>query len=339
MSRLVAVLATLACMIGLAVAPAPPVAADSATVGESGWSVALTFPDLQWSSESCQFLPVTAVVAGSTVESWTFGGFVTARDDDGEGLDWYIDYDTKVSDGVGTFTFRHAVMMCPQSDSAGPYDVVGEVGVMQAGAAGWAWLPYRATFTVSGIPTTTTLDSITMAGPEAAFAGRGVPVAPVPGTFRSCRFAGINIEVEANGGWESVGYGGLGDDGSFVATVPTYRLTGTQYRARLDGGAICATSSSAVRALPVSLPMARVTATGRQSKLKVDVDPNMGRRAWVIQVQRRAGDESWTTLRTYRTQGSRETRTINLRKGEYRIHVLARFGFAETYSESVYLER
>jgi len=78
---------------------------------------------------------------------------------------------------------------------------------------------------------------------------------------------------------------------------------------------------------------------GRQSKLKVDIDPNMGRRAWVFQVQRRTDDDAWRTLRTYRTLGTRETRTINLRKGVYRIHVKARFGYAETYSDSIYLER
>jgi hypothetical protein len=165
MSRLFAAMATLACMIGFT-APAPPAAADTDAAGDPavGWSVSLTFPDLQWSSESCQFVPVTAVVTGSGVERWTFGGFATRRDDDGEGANWYIDYDTKVSDGTGTFTFRHAVMLCPWYDGSGGYDVVGEVGVLLTGAADWSWLPYRAAFTVSGIPTTTTLDTIAVAG-------------------------------------------------------------------------------------------------------------------------------------------------------------------------------
>jgi hypothetical protein len=338
MSRLVAVLATLACIIGLTVAPAPPVAADSPTVGESGWSVTLTFPDMQWSSETCQFLPVTAVVTGP-VESWTFGGFVTPRGDDGEDSTWYIDYDTKVSQAAGSFTFRHAVMLCPGYDSSGVFDVVGEVGAKLTGAAEWSWLPYRASFTVSGIPTTTTLDSITMGGPEVFFAGRAVANAPTPATFRGCRYGGVEIQAQTEDGWEGVGYAAPSDDGSYLVTVPTYQVTRTQYRATFNGGAVCATSSSAAGALPVSLPVARVSAGGRQSTLKVDIDPDMGRRAWVFQVQRQAGDGSWTTLRTYRTKGSRETRTINLRKGAYRIHVRARFGYAETYSDTVYLER
>jgi hypothetical protein len=339
MSRLVAVLATLACMIGLTVAPAPPAAADSVTAGASDWSVALTFPDMQWSSEGCQFLPVTAVVTGATVQSWTFGGFVSGPEDEGDEPTWYIDYDTKVTDGVGTFSFRHAVMLCPGYDSASTYDVVGEVGALLAGAAAWAWVPYRATFTVTGIPTTTTLDSITLDGPEAAFVGRTVPVPPVPAMFRHCMNAGVQIEGEANGDWESVGYGELRDDGSFVAMVPTYQLTRTQYRARLSGGAICAASTSGVQALPVMLPAVRISTVAKESKLKVDIDPNRGRKAWAFQVQRRSDDDSWRTLRTYRTRGSHETRVINLPKGVYRVHVLARFGFAETYSDTIYLQR
>ena len=340
MSRLVAALATLACMIGLTVAPAPPAAADSTTVKGQGWSVALTIPDLQWASESCQFIPVTAVVEGSAVESWTFGGFVTLRGGDGEGTSWYIDYDTKVSDGTGSFTFRHAVMMCPAYDSTGTYDLVGEVGARLTGAADWSWLPYRAEFTISGIPTTTTLDAIAVSGGEAIFSGGTVARPSWPASFRGCTDAGINVQVLADGDWEDVTYGELGEDGSFAITLPTYRLTGTQYRATLEGSSLCATSSSARRTLPVRLPTASVSAVAKQSKLKVDIDPNLGRRAWVFQVQRQKGDESsWTTLRTYRTRGTRETRTINLRKGYYRIHVLARFGYAETYSDSTYLKR
>jgi hypothetical protein len=338
MSRLVAVLATLACMIGLTVAPAPPARADSLTVGESGWSVSLTFPDLQWSSESCQYLPVTAVVTGAAVESWTFGGFVTVGDDDGEGS-WYIDYDTKVTQGTGSFTFRHAVLLCPEYDYMGAYTVVGEVGVKLSGAADWSWLPYRATFTVTGVPTTTTLAAISVSGSDGLFAGRVTPAPVSPATFRGCRGGWLMIERPEGADWQEVGGGELGQDGSYAVTVPTYQLTATQYRVTFGGSSVCARSSSDAQALPVRLPTTRVSSGGKQSTLKVDIDPNMGRKAWVFRVERRADDDSWKPLKTYKSLGSRETRTINLRKGVYRIHVLARFGYAETYSDTVYLER
>lgn len=338
MSRLVAVLATLMWLVGFTVVPAPPAAADTVTVGDADWSVALTFPDLQWSSEACQFLPVSAVVTGAGVASWTFGGFVSPKDDeDGEGTSWYIDYDKKVSTGTGNFTFRHAVEMCPGYDGMGGYDVVGEVGVLLTGAADWTWRPYRAAFTITGIPTTTTLDSITVKGPQAMFTGRTAATPPDPSLFRGCR-AGVSIQVLVGAAdWEGVDYNDVASDGSFVVTIPTYRLTGTQYRATLSGG-ICATSSSEARPLPVRLPLVTLSGGAKQSKLHVDIDPNMGGKAWIFQVQRQVGDV-WKDLRTYRTRGHNETRTINLPKGYYRIHVRARFGYAETYSDGIYLEK
>jgi hypothetical protein len=340
MGRVVAVLATLACMIGLTVAPAPPAAADTPTVGGAGWSVSLTFPDLQWSSESCQYLPVTAVVAGPAVKSWTFGGFVTLHEDDGdEESNWSIDYDTKVTEGTGNFTFRHAVLLCPGYDSTGTFDVVGEVGVLLTGAVDWAWLPYRAAFSVTGIPTTTTLDSISMVGPEAMFVGRVTAAPPEPSIFRGCGGGWLTIERPAGAEWEEVGEVDVRDDGSFEARVSTYRLTGTQYRARFRGTSICGGSSSPDRVLPVRLPTVVVSVSAKQSKFKVDIDPNKGSKSWVFQVERRRDNDTWRTLKTYRTSGNRETRTINLRKGVYRIHVKARFGYAETYSDTIYLER
>ena len=50
-------------------------------------------------------------------------------------------------------------------------------------------------------------------------------------------------------------------------------------------------------------------------------------------------DGSWKSLKSYKTHGSRETRTINLPKGTYRVVVRAKYGFAETPSAPVYLKR
>lgn len=341
MRRLTAAMAAIVCALGFSTAPISPAAADSVTVGESGWSVALTFPDMRWSSWSCQFLPVSAVVTGATVQSWTFGGFVNASSEDSEeegGYTWFIDYDHMVSQGPGSFAFRHAVLLCPNGyDQSGPYGVVGEVGVLLAGATEWTWRPYRATFTVTGIPTVTTLDPITVSGGEATFTGRSSPSEPVPVTFEGCgAWVVIEMQVGADS-WEWVGDTQLMVGGLFSATVPTYRLTGTQFRARV-GESVCAASTSAPQALPVRLPVASVSTASRDSKLKVDIDPNRGRGAWTFQVQRER-DGSWRKVGTYRTLGSRETRTINLPKGCYRVRVPAQAGYAETYSESICLAR
>lgn len=347
MRRPLAVLASVACALGFMAAPASPAAADTATAGQPTWSVALTFPDMQWSSHSCQFLPVSAVVTGD-VQSWTFGGFVNlVQADDPDYSDysdedfytWYIDYDDMVRDGTGTFSFRHAVMLCPgSSDPSGKYSVDGEIGVRTAASTEWVWLPYRATFTVSGIPTTTTLDSIEVASGMAVFAGRITVNQAMPATFPGCQ-AAVTIEQDAGSGWEHVWSEGTAQDGSFALMVPTARLTGTQYRASLrPGHPICGPSSSQPRALPVKLPSVALTTVSRDSKLRVDIDPNLGRKSWLFRIERERSDD-WRKVGSYRTQGSRELRTINLPQGCYRVRVPAQRGYAEYLSDSVCLAR
>ncbi|MCU0284399.1 MAG: hypothetical protein MUD13_10985 [Candidatus Nanopelagicales bacterium] len=340
MRRLVAALVALVCVLGFSTAPTSPAAADTASVEESGWSVQLDFPDMQWSSWKCQFLPVSAVVSGAAVESWTFGGFVDPRDSEDEyGFAWFIDYDDMTRAGTGSFTFRHAVLLCPWSDSSGAYDVVGEVGVQLAGSTAWTWQPYVATFTVSGIPTETILDPIEVFAGEATFTGRSAPTEPVPAPFSGCRG---EVEVEAHVGddaWDWVDSVSPDADGSFAVTVPTWRLGGaTQFRARRTEW-VCAGSTSAARALPVRLPIVWLSSNSSDSKLKVDIDPNRGRRSWTFQVQRERDDGSWRKVGTYRTIGKRETRTINLPRGCYRVRVRAQAGFAETFSDSWCLAR
>lgn len=339
MNRLLAALAAVMSVTGLNAVATPTAVADTITVTDPSWSVSLTFPDLQWSSEACQFLPVTAVVAGPQVASWTFGGFVLAPSDDEDRISWYIDYDQKKSTGSGNFNFRHAVELCPGPDYSGEYEVVGEVGVLLTGATDWFWLPYRAAFTVTGVPTTTTLDAITIDGPEARFVGRLAASPTAPTTFRGCSGGEILIEVlGADSEWNSVAGSEPAADGSYVVTVPTRAMVGEQYRAWFSGGRVCAPSKSEQRNLQLRVPKVKISSVANGSRLKVDIDPNKGAKAWVFQVQRE-GEDAWQTLRTYRTVGKRETRTINLPQGTYRVLVSARFGYAATYSDSVYLQR
>ena len=77
-------------------------------------------------------------------------------------------------------------------------------------------------------------------------------------------------------------------------------------------------------------PMARVTATASadQSKLLVNVDPDMGSGYWTLRVQSKRADGSWQTLRKiYQTRGSAETRTIDLGPGLYRVRVNPKYGY------------
>jgi hypothetical protein len=347
MKKLLAPLAALACVVGLTAAPPSPAAADTISVGEADWSAALTFPDLQWSSESCQFLPVTVAVTGAVVQSWTFGGMVQVSveaEDEDEGWggpSWFMDYDKLGGQGPGTFTFRHAVMLCPGADPTGPYDVIGEVGVLRTGAAEHTWKPFRASFTVTGIPTTTQLDSIVQADGDAMFSGSVTPAIGSSTTFRGCTGARVVAEQQVASDWEYLGDASVARSGSFAVMVPTSRMTGTQFRVWLYGGLVCEESASEPVAQPFKVPRIQLGSNRRQSVLRVDLDPNRGRKAWKFQVQRNVGDDedAWETVGTYRTQGSKETRTVNVRKGQYRVLVPAQAGYVATYSESWWIER
>ena len=83
----------------------------------------------------------------------------------------------------------------------------------------------------------------------------------------------------------------------------------------------------------------KVKAKSGRSKLFVDVDPNKGSGHWKFQVQKRKADGTWKPLKTYRTNGSKETRTLNLPKGTYQVVVRAKYGFGETTAGPVTLKR
>ena len=81
-----------------------------------------------------------------------------------------------------------------------------------------------------------------------------------------------------------------------------------------------------------------VAAVSKKGKLYVDVDPNKGKGYWKFKVQRLKG-ETWKHYKTYKTSGSKETRTLNLKKGTYRVIVLPKYGLQGAVSEGVYLRK
>jgi hypothetical protein len=87
-------------------------------------------------------------------------------------------------------------------------------------------------------------------------------------------------------------------------------------------------------------PTARATLTtnAARSKLIVNVDPDKGSGYWTFRVQAQRPDGNWRTLkRTYRTQGRREARTIDLPAGTYRIMVKPKYGYLGSTSAEVTL--
>ncbi len=96
---------------------------------------------------------------------------------------------------------------------------------------------------------------------------------------------------------------------------------------------------------PVRRPAAVVTAKAidNRTKLFVNVNPNKGKGYWNIKVYRKVvkGDKvSWKKVgKTLRTKTSKETRTINLGKGTYRVKVMAKYGMKGAVSKQVTLVR
>ena len=83
----------------------------------------------------------------------------------------------------------------------------------------------------------------------------------------------------------------------------------------------------------------RARAIRNGSKLRINVNPNRGRRAWEFVVLTKSKGV-WTTLpKVYETRGPKEKRTLNLGKGKYRVVVLPRFGYSGVMSEPIRLKR
>ncbi len=86
-------------------------------------------------------------------------------------------------------------------------------------------------------------------------------------------------------------------------------------------------------------PSVRVRATGHRSKLSVHVHADTPKGRWTFLVQRKKGDGTWKPMGTYRTTGRTGARTVDLRKGTYRVWVNPRQGSPGVLSGEVHLRR
>jgi hypothetical protein len=83
----------------------------------------------------------------------------------------------------------------------------------------------------------------------------------------------------------------------------------------------------------------KATAVAGKSKVMVNVNPNKGKGYWRFQFEKKSGS-TWKLLpKVYKTQGSAEKLTVNLKKGTYRAVVLPKYGYAGATSNAVTLKR
>lgn len=99
------------------------------------------------------------------------------------------------------------------------------------------------------------------------------------------------------------------------------------------------TLDQGTRALTAPRAQVSVKRVSSASKLYVNVNPNQGPRYWRFTVQRQRADGTWARQGTYRTRGASETRTLDLRRGTYRVRVKPKFGYLGVRSGSVVLKR
>lgn len=82
----------------------------------------------------------------------------------------------------------------------------------------------------------------------------------------------------------------------------------------------------------------KVKAVKKRSKLQVDVNPNKASKNYKFKIQKKVRGK-WRTVRVTYTKGRFDKRTVNLRKGEYRIKVPKQHGVKATTSKAVRLKR
>lgn len=79
----------------------------------------------------------------------------------------------------------------------------------------------------------------------------------------------------------------------------------------------------------------------KNTQLRVTVRPNLGpKKQWSFKVQKATARARWKTVRmkTWKTQGKKHTRRINLGKGKYRVKTLAHYGYRGSTSKTVRLK-
>jgi len=196
--------------------------------------------------------------------------------------------------------------------------------------------------------------TLTVTDDKGAIATATVTVGPVapnkpPVASFTVVCSGLACAVDAGGSGDPDGsvvsyQWTFGDDTAASGVKPdshSFALAGSYTIALnvFDDKGASASSSQTVAVQPSAIVKAK--AVSRSGKLKVDVDPNQkGSKYWKFNVQKQDRDGSWSTLKkAYKTQGKKETRTINLKKGIYRVIVQPKFGYSSGYSAAVLLRK
>ncbi len=314
----------------LVAVPVAPALAGTASATGTGWSATVTVPDATWSQHGCEEFPVQIATSGVPDGRWVVDMDVRLRGS-GTATDWVYAY------GYDTPTSTDSILLCSW-DPSGTYDVVGTIEVGYDGVRA----PLATSFTLSPMPSTTALTSASLdRDGMVTIAGRATARSAQLGSIGANADGRVSVQALVNGNWREFDATWPDQLGAFRSWSYPSLPAGTPIRAAYQGANTTAPSTSAPVTLtgpPAPTAAVKVRAIGNRSKLRVDVNPNKGKGFWTFQVQKRVGD-TWVPLKTYRTLGAKETRTVNLPKGTYRVVVNAKYGFRGTTSGPVTLKR
>lgn len=356
MRRACALLSGALVAVGMTVTPTHGAFADTTAVTGPDWTVTLEYPSkVAWVDHVCQETDVYAYQGGTagTLVSWEFTAEI--RNQATGRISWYYESGPRpvYTDG----DWYPVVYLCPAEDEPGVYSVSGRV-TLESVNTGVTSVPYSTTFTLEQMPTVTSLSAVTSPA-QTSFTGTVMAQSPEYGVIGADSFGVVALEVLTGPSWTEVGAASCPDPlGDFSIVVASPVAPGSRIRATYRGTNTSAPSVSEPQTIPyptppplvtsdpaappaVSLPSptVKVKSVSGRSKLKVDVNPNMGSKYWTFQVQRKNADATWKALKTYRTLGRAETRTINLPKGTYRVLVNPKFGYSGATSAEITLRR
>ena len=84
----------------------------------------------------------------------------------------------------------------------------------------------------------------------------------------------------------------------------------------------------------------KATTTKAKSKIKVNVNPNQpGKRYYKFRIDVKRNGEWLRYLKTFKTQGRAEKRTVNVPKGTYRVKCYGKYGFTSATSKVVTIKK
>ena len=137
-------------------------------------------------------------------------------------------------------------------------------------------------------------------------------------------------------------------NGTWTTLAPVYRTDGNAetksitlgkgtFRVVVPASTGYAAATSAAVTLTDPTVKVRTATDKSRNKLVVDVDPNKGSGYWRFKVQQKSGSRWITLKKNYKTSGSTEKATVNLKKGTYRVVVAGKYGYAGTTSAAVTL--